>query len=205
MTTTLNEPGLLRRIAPALSLFLIAPLVAEGVLFAIGLVLTTATNLYAFPFTPRPAQMAAVLVLVALLAVAAFRLPGTGDGAPGAVPHPVVVAAMGVVAGAVFFMTLDALHGWGLHRSDAGRGRRAGSRGPELGRPRRLDPDAHARARRRRVADLRMARVPRVAGATRHTGRGHHRERRVRGHRRGRDRGGGDPYPPAHQSQDVAK
>jgi len=62
---------------------------------------TTFINLSLYPFAPRPARMVVAAVLVVLLVVAAFRLPRTGDAAPGAVPAPPVVAGIGLLAGAV--------------------------------------------------------------------------------------------------------
>jgi hypothetical protein len=88
-------------------------LVVTAALFVLGLVATTAINLSTYPFTPRPAQLVAVLVIVALLATAAFRLPRTGTNGTGQVPHPYLVGALGLVAGAVFFFSRAALSGWG--------------------------------------------------------------------------------------------
>lgn len=87
-------------------------LVVTGVLFVIGLVAATFTNLSLYPHTPDPVQMVVVAVLVVLLVVAAFRLPRTGDAASGAVPAPLTVAGIGLLAGAAFFLASNALPGW---------------------------------------------------------------------------------------------
>ena len=87
-------------------------LVVAAVLFVLGIVTTTAINLSLYPFTPRPAQMVAVVVIVALLVVAAFRLPRSARPAPGPVPHPVALGALGLLAGAVFFLAEQAVPGW---------------------------------------------------------------------------------------------
>jgi hypothetical protein len=87
-------------------------LVVTAVLFVLGIVATTYVNLAVYPFSPRPAQMAAVVAIVALLVALAFRLPRAGDGAPGTAPHPAVVAVIGLVAGAVFFLAGNAVSGW---------------------------------------------------------------------------------------------
>ncbi len=87
-------------------------LVVTAVLFVLGLVATTAINLSLYPFTPRPAEVIGVVVVVAVLVAVAFRLPRTGGDATGAVPHPLAVAALGLVAGAVFFLADNAVPGW---------------------------------------------------------------------------------------------
>ena len=87
-----------------------AGLIVTGVLFALGIVITTVTNMQLWPYTSTPAQFAGAGVVVVLLVVAGLTLRVRMRPRPGTAPGPLAVLIVTLVAGAVFQgLTIDAL------------------------------------------------------------------------------------------------
>jgi hypothetical protein len=85
-------------------------LIVTGVLFALGIAITTVINMQLWPYTSTPAQFAVTGVILVLLVVAGLTLRVRLRPRTGTAPGPVTVLIVTLVAGALFQgLTLDVL------------------------------------------------------------------------------------------------
>lgn len=83
-------------------------LIVTGVLFALGIVITTVINMQLWPYASTPAQFAVTGVILVLLVVAGLTLRVRSRPRTATAPGPVAVLIVTLVAGALFQgLTLD--------------------------------------------------------------------------------------------------
>ncbi|WIM98671.1 hypothetical protein ACTOB_002278 [Actinoplanes oblitus] len=88
-----------------------AGLIVTGVLFLIGIAITTAINMSQWPYTATAGQFTATGIVLALLIAAGLLVRITFRPRPGTAPSALVVLITTLVAGAVFQgLTLDVVH-----------------------------------------------------------------------------------------------
>ena len=85
-----------------------------GFLFVLGATAVHFGTRKQDPFAASSTQLTVVVVLIALLAIAAFRLRKRQASAPGSVPHPWLVGIAAFVLGLGFMTLHDLVHGWAI-------------------------------------------------------------------------------------------
>jgi hypothetical protein len=85
-----------------------------AVLFAIGIVITTAITLHGDRFVAPATQLVSAALVIVLLVVAAFWIPRQTRTASGRVPSPWVTGGLGLAAGSLFLVVPATWNWWAV-------------------------------------------------------------------------------------------